>query len=710
MVKSKIGRKVLPALAVILGFTLWGGYGAHAETPHASLTEGTGEESGGPKSEAVIVHEPRHFIFDGNASGYMISVEGTDQVYADWDKLPMLFPGDTVTIIPKLPDISEADHNGQTITGWGGVLFNDNSVADKYPLKITKTAAYGNLPSDGSHGNLFIQGFEIEGTEPVRVFSNGGGGYTSEPVNCEYANVSFAYYKDTLRFEYFPRYCSLYYQYKNKDDGAGAGLDFNEDFLNEELYYFTEEEEMDAIWGTDAVHNFDLKFKGDDLVTYTVRHPYIEGYYVYRVITSDHDSHAYQIQSNTMFDDETDTLTITPGWSVQNGTGGTYVGDYMLAGNYADDWTQVRFEFLACRTLTLDAMGGTVAGYPKRIYKASNGEKNKLQKLWEDKALIPERDGYLFLGWYEDVKYATPVEDLWTTIDKYSNSNQSPREDRTCRIFAKWLKLGWNELEDGSKVYYDEDGHLHTDWLTDEDGRQYFFNEDGIMQTGLQTIDGTTYYFDEDGAMQTGWQTIDGTKYYFKEDGAMQTGWLTLDKKSYYFTKAGAMVKGWKKISKKWYYLDPKTGVMATGWKEIKKDWYYFDKGVMVDGWKQISKKWYFFKEGIMQTGWVQSGKLWYYLDPKSGAQVTGWKQIGKGKWYYFNPKKDGAMSSGWTQIGKKWYYFDPKKDCILTTGWKKLGGKWYYFDKTDGYMVTGSRKIGSTTYHFNSNGICLNP
>lgn len=644
MVKSKIKRMVLPALALILGFTLWGGYGAEAGIPHASLTDDT------PKSKAVVTHEPRHFIYDYNAAlSSRITVEGTEEVYANWEKLPMMFPGDKVTILPQLPDISQVDHNGQTVSGWGGVVFNDNSVADKYPLKITKTAAYGNLPTDGSHGNLFIQEFEIEGTEPVRVFSNGGGGYTSEPVECEYANVSFAYYASTLRFEYFPSYCSLYYQYADTDDGAGAGLTFDDDFLSKELYYFTEEEEMDAIWGADAVHNFDLNYKGEDVVTYTVRHPYIEGYYVYRVITGNHESYAYKIQSNTMFDDETDTLTITPGWSVGNGSGGTYIGDYMLSGDYAADWTQVRFEFLACRTLTLDAMGGTVGGYPKRIYKASNGEKKMLQQLEADGLLIPEREGYFFLGWYEDEEYKTPVEDLWTTIDKYSNSNQSPREDRTCRIYAKWLKLGWNETEDGKKVYYDEDGQLHTGWLTD-------------------------------------------------------------NKKTYYFTGNGSLVYKWKQIGSKWYYFDPKTGAMVTGWKQIGKDWYYFNKGVMVNGWQQISKKWYFFKEGIMQTGWVKSGKQWYYMNPASGALVTGWKQIGKGKWYYLDPKKDGALVSGWKEISKKWYYFDPKKDSIMITGWKQLGGKWYYFDKTDGYMVTGSVKIGNKTYHFNSNGICLNP
>ena len=34
-------------------------------------------------------------------------------------------------------------------------------------------------------------------------------------------------------------------------------------------------------------------------------------------------------------------------------------------------------------------------------------------------------------------------------------------------------------------------------------------------------------------------------------------------------------------------------------------------------------------------------------------------------------------------------------------------GGKWYYLD-ANGYMVTGTKKIGGKTYKFNSNGVWI--
>ena len=50
---------------------------------------------------------------------------------------------------------------------------------------------------------------------------------------------------------------------------------------------------------------------------------------------------------------------------------------------------------------------------------------------------------------------------------------------------------------------------------------------------------------------------------------------------------------------------------------------------------------------GTMMTGWHYDDhdKRWYYLDPDTGAMVTGWKQI-DGKWYYFNPTPFGET---WT-------------------------------------------------------------
>ncbi len=582
-------------LATVILCFLWFGSGmAFAEGEEETAPEE-------PKSQAVIVHQPLHYTYDYNkALGERISLEGSEETYGNWNNLPILFPGDKVTIIPKLPSASQATRNGDTISGTAGVVFiNPYSAESRDPVQVTKVEHYGKTPETADYDNSFIQEFEITGTEPVMVFSNGGGGYTSEPVeHPEYANITLAYGINNLEFKYFPGYCTLAYQYADIDTGAGAGLGiFEDDFLATELHYYSDEQDMDAIWATDAVNNAVLKYVGEDVVTYTVRHPYIEGYYVYKIITGNTTSHAYRIQSNSSFDSVTDTLTITPGWSDNSRTG----GDYTRKGDYAEDWTQVRFEFLACRTLTLEACGGTIQGYPSRIYKAAgNTDLDALEDLWEKEGMVPERKGYLFQGWYEDASYETPVTNLRDTLAGYSNYNGSPREERVCRIYAKWQQLGW--VQDGSKWYY---------------------------------------YDKTDGSMKTGWTKI-GKKWYFfdKNDGSMQTGWL--------------------QSGKKWYYFDPKDGSMKTGWVKSGKNWYYMDKkdGFMkTNAWVQDGKWYYFKSDGTMaKSEWCKG----YWLNKDGTCTYNGkasWKK-NKNGWYYSDNLGWYAKNETLTIDGKK-YTFD---------------------------------------------------
>lgn len=102
---------------------------------------------------------------------------------------------------------------------------------------------------------------------------------------------------------------------------------------------------------------------------------------------------------------------------------------------------------------------------------------------------------------------------------------------------------------------------------------------------------------------------------------------------------AGASsVNGWKKENGKWYYY--KAGKKVTGWQKLEWkrgiNWFWFDSnGVMVTGWKKLkwnggkNEDWFYFNEnGAMETGLQEllwDGKRnWYYLDPVSGAMVTG--------------------------------------------------------------------------------------
>ncbi len=137
-------------------------------------------------------------------------------------------------------------------------------------------------------------------------------------------------------------------------------------------------------------------------------------------------------------------------------------------------------------------------------------------------------------------------------------------------------------------------------------------------------------YYDSDGRRVFNvWKQLlyEGTMfwYHFGADGYMDTGWFKdADGNWYYLNPAsdgtqGTMKTGWfKDVDGNWYYLNPVSdgtrGAMKTGWfKDVDGNWYYLNP--VSDG-----------TQGAMKTGWFtdpQDGHL-YYLDPKTGAMVTG--------------------------------------------------------------------------------------
>jgi len=57
----------------------------------------------------------------------------------------------------------------------------------------------------------------------------------------------------------------------------------------------------------------------------------------------------------------------------------------------------------------------------------------------------------------------------------------------------------------------------------------------------------------------------------------------------------------------------------------------------------------------------------------------------------------------------KAWVYFG-KDGRICRSNWLKSGGKWYYFDEIGAMVCNTSKKIGTKTYNFGNDGVCLNP
>ena len=269
-------------------------------------------------------------------------------------------------------------------------------------------------------------------------------------------------------------------------------------------------------------------------------------------------------------------------------------------------------------------------------------------------------------------------------------------------------------------------------WHSDGEGRWFYYEDSQMVKSRWMKIGGKWYYFHYNGEMaHNGLVSYDDKMYMMDADGALVTkaGWYKLT------TTVGSEIKSF------WFYLKA-DGTVTIGWKQIGKKWYYFDSwgiGIMSDssmypnGMKQNGKLYFFNKDGSMKTNsWAQdSDGAWYYVD-KSGAAVTGWKQIDK-KWYYFGKDgimfadrwllypdyssdyyhfgKSGAMDvNQWVCVVEDWYY--QGKDGKSVTGWKKIGSKWYFFNPANfGICVTNTtRFIDGKWYTFDKNGVCVNP
>lgn len=112
--------------------------------------------------------------------------------------------------------------------------------------------------------------------------------------------------------------------------------------------------------------------------------------------------------------------------------------------------------------------------------------------------------------------------------------------------------------------------------------------------------------------------------------------------------------------------------------------WSYYDSNGrrVFNVWKQLLYEgtmfWYHFgADGYMDTGWFKDADgNWYYLNQASdgtqGTMKTGWFKDTDGNWYYLNPVSDGtrgAMKTGWftdPQDGHL-YYLDPRTGAMVT-------------------------------------------
>lgn len=259
--------------------------------------------------------------------------------------------------------------------------------------------------------------------------------------------------------------------------------------------------------------------------------------------------------------------------------------------------------------LLSDSRKGTVA------FDHGVGERSYSLEQMDEALPTVSKDGAVFKGWkINGTLYTTVNEALLDALDQAEGH----------RVTAQAvLESSSPETPDDSK------GDRNTGSDSDREDTDRNVARNAWKTKKVNGVVRWSYYDSDGRRVFNVWKQLlyEGTMfwYHFGADGYMDTGWFKdADGNWYYLNQAsdgtqGTMKIGWfKDTDGNWYYLNPVSdgtrGAMKTGWfKDADGNWYYLNP--VSDG-----------TQGAMKTGWFtdpQDGHL-YYLDPKTGAMVTG--------------------------------------------------------------------------------------
>lgn len=273
--------------------------------------------------------------------------------------------------------------------------------------------------------------------------------------------------------------------------------------------------------------------------------------------------------------------------------------------------------------LLSDSRKGTVA------FDHGVGERSYTLEQMDEALPTVSKDGAVFKGWkINGTLYTTVNEALLDALDQ----TEGHRVTAQAVLESSSPETPDNPKEDdkpGSETPDDSKGDRNTGSDSDREDTDRNVARNAWKTKKVNGVVRWSYYDSDGRRVFNAWKQLlyKGTMfwYHFGADGYMDTGWFKdADGNWYYLNPAsdgtqGAMKTGWfKDTDGNWYYLNPVSdgtrGAMKTGWfKDVDGNWYYLNP--VSDGTK-----------GAMKTGWFtdpQNGHL-YYLDPKTGAMVTG--------------------------------------------------------------------------------------
>lgn len=273
--------------------------------------------------------------------------------------------------------------------------------------------------------------------------------------------------------------------------------------------------------------------------------------------------------------------------------------------------------------LLSDSRKGTVA------FDHGVGERSYSLEQMDEALPTVSKDGAVFKGWkINGTLYTTVNEALLNVLDQA----EGHRVTAQAVLESSSPETPDNPKEDnkpGSATPDNPKGDRNTGSGSDREDTDWNVTRNAWETKKVNGVVRWRYYDSDGRRVSNAWKQLlyEGTMfwYHFGADGYMDTGWFKdADGNWYYLNQAsdgtqGTMKTGWfKDVDGNWYYLNPVSdgtrGAMKTGWfKDVDGNWYYLNP--VSDGTK-----------GAMKTGWFtdpQDGHL-YYLDPKTGAMVTG--------------------------------------------------------------------------------------
>ncbi len=307
---------------------------------------------------------------------------------------------------------------------------------------------------------------------------------------------------------------------------------------------------------------------------------------------------------------------------------------------------------------------------------------------------------------------------------------------------TSFAATGWVE-ENGTWVYYDNDGYKVTDTWKKSVNNWFWLNSDGEMAVSTIVEDEDNYYYvDENGAMVSNtWVQVENEDadgedepayvwYYFQANGKAYkagtsgTSFKPINGKKYAFDSEGQMLYGWIDDQSNrvtgddawqngtYYCGDENDGAQRTSWDQIhvidvtedEEDqdyWFYFGsngKKVKAEAndndraTKTINgQKYVFDSNGKMLSGWVNG---------MSTTSVIASPDAVAAPYRNFSAETAGNMKKGWFQAV-------PDED-VNRDAYDDEEAKWYYA-KNDGTLYNSTIKtINGKKYAFNEKGEML--